>query len=95
MSVEALLLTCVINAMEGREVVIADVSGAFLKTDMPDEGDDVIVVFEGAMVDLLLRTDPSYATYVHINKAGKKMLYVRLKKLCMGFCELLGCSMMI
>ena len=83
-SIEALLLTCVIDAMEDRAVAIAYVSGAFLKTDIPEEDDDVIVVFEGAMVDPLLRTDPLYEPCVHINKAGKKMLYVRLIKAMYG-----------
>ena len=50
--------------MEGR---------AFLKPEMPEEDDDVIVVFEGKMVELLLRTDPSYEKYVHINQSGKKI----------------------
>ena len=84
MSIEALLLTYVIDAMEGRVVVVADMSGAFLKTEMPEEDDDVIVIFEGKMVELLLRTDPSYEKYVHINKSGKKMLYVRLNKAMYG-----------
>ena len=53
MSIEALLLTCVIYAMEGRVVVVADVSGAFLKTEMTEKDDDVVVVFEGKMVELL------------------------------------------
>ena len=59
-------------------------SGAFLKTEMPEEDEDVTVVFEGQMVDLLIRTDPKYEKYVHINKAGKKVLYVRLKKAMYG-----------
>ena len=73
--------------MQKRAVAIADVSGAFLKTEMPENNEDVTVVFEGKMVELLLKTDPSYEKYVHITKAGKKILYVRLKRLCMDVFE--------
>ena len=83
-SIEALLLTCVIDAMEERAVAVADVSGAFLKTEMPEDDEDVTVVFEGKMVELLIKTDASYEKYVHINNAGKKVLYVRLKKAMYG-----------
>ena len=58
--------------MEERAVAVAGVSGAFLKTEMPEEDEDVTVVFEGKMVDLLIRTDPKYEKYVHVNKAGKR-----------------------
>lgn len=83
-SIEALLITCVIDAMAWRAMAVADVSGAFLKNEIPDDDEDVLVVFEGKIVELLIRTDASYERYVHINKTGKKVLYTRLKKAMYG-----------
>ena len=78
-SVEALLLTCAIDATEKRKVITADISGAFLQADIDKL---VTVVFEGTMVDLLIRTDEMYKDYVHTTKSGKKLLYVQLTRLC-------------
>ena len=44
----------------------------------------VTVLFEGTMVDLLIRTDEMYKQYVHTTKSGKKLLYVQLTKAMYG-----------
>ena len=54
---EALMLTCVIDAMEHRDVATVDIPSAFMQTDM--EGDDVNMKLEGKMVDLLAKLDPT------------------------------------
>ena len=36
MNVEALFITCLINAMEGREVMTCDIPGAFMQSDMDE-----------------------------------------------------------
>ena len=51
---------------------------------MPQEDEDVTVVFEGLMVDLLIKTDPKYKKYVHVTESGKRVLYVILKKVMYG-----------
>ena len=51
MFTEVLMLSRMIDAMEGREVENADISGAFLQTDN-DKG-DIHIKLEGAMVTLL------------------------------------------
>ena len=38
-STEGLMIACMIDAMEGREVETADILGAFLKTDYDKERD--------------------------------------------------------
>ena len=75
------MLTCAIDASKARKVITADISGAFLQADIDEL---VTVVFEGTMVDLLVRTDPMYAKYVHTTKSGKKLLYVQLTKAMYG-----------
>ena len=80
-SIEALLLSCVIDALEERDVATCDISGAFLQADI----DDVVhVKFEGPMVDLMIRTDPLYKRFVKVFPSGKKVLMVQLKKAMYG-----------
>ena len=76
-SVETLLLTCVIDAMAEHKVTTADISRVSLQTEIDE---DVIIVFEGQMVDLLIITDPSYEEFVHIYSSSKKTIYVQLQK---------------
>ena len=80
-STEGLLLTCVIDAAEDRDVATADVTGAFLQADM---NDFVTVVFEGTMVDLLVEVDKEYKQYIHTTSTGKRLLYVKLNKAMYG-----------
>ena len=50
-STEGLVLSCMIDSMEGREIATADIPGAFLQTNY-DKG-DIHINVEGAMVTLL------------------------------------------
>ena len=73
-STEAVLMTAIFDASEGREVAIIDIPGAYLHADM----DDIVFVrFEGTMVEFLEKIDPKmYRPYVEI--AGtRKMFYTR------------------
>ena len=46
-STEGLMLSCMIDAMEGQEVTTADIPGAFLQTDYDKE--DIHIKMEGAI----------------------------------------------
>jgi len=78
---EALLLALIIDAKEGRDVATADVPGAFLQVDIDD---DVYVVVDGALVDLLIQSNPKYAAFVHMTKDGRKLVYLKLNKALYG-----------
>ena len=79
---EALMLTCVIDAMERRDVATVDIPGAFLQADM--KGDDVYMKMEGKMAKLFLKLDPKlYRKCITLEK-GKRVLYVKLKKALHG-----------
>ena len=80
-STEAVFLTAVMDAWEGRKVAVLDVPGAFIQVDMDET---VHVRFEGEMVDKLLEIDKHlYASYVTEEK-GKKVMYVELLKALYG-----------
>ena len=51
MPTEGLVLSCMIDSMEGRGVATSDIPGYFLQTDY-DKG-DVHINIEGSMVNLL------------------------------------------
>ena len=51
----ALFLSCIQDSTEGEYfVVTADIPGAFLQTDQPDD-DEVVVQFDGPMVEGLIQ----------------------------------------
>ena len=75
---ESMMITSVINAKEERDVAITDIPGAFLSS-YTDE--DVIVVFCGQMVELIVDISrKTYERFVHLDKKGRKNLYLKLKK---------------
>ena len=49
------MATCLIDAIEVRNVATADIPGAFLQATMDD---DVWIKFENEMVDVLVELDP-------------------------------------
>jgi hypothetical protein len=80
-AIEALMLPCIIDAKEGRDVATAGIPGAFMQTDMVDT---VHMVLEGTMAELLVEIDPKlYRKYLLIKK-GKPVMYVQLKKALYG-----------
>ena len=85
---DALLLTILIDAHEGRDVATADVAGAYLKAYMDDL---VFMKFTGESVDILCKMNPEHAKFVVIEK-GVKVLYVKLIKAIYG-CKV--CSLVV
>ena len=59
-NLHALMLSCVIDAIEGRYVATSDVPGAFLQTEMPEDEEDVHIRIDGAMAELLAKIDPEF-----------------------------------
>jgi len=81
-SLEAMMMSCTIDAREGRHVAVTDIPGAFLHADMEE---DVHMLLEGTIAELIVKLDPSlYRKYIWENRKGKPMLYVKLKKALYG-----------
>jgi hypothetical protein len=78
---EAVFLTAVVDAKEGREVAILDVPGAFMQADMDEL---VHVRFTGKMVDLLVEIDPEMFGPCVCYENGTKVIYVELLKALYG-----------
>ena len=56
-STEAFILVVIINTLEGRDMAVVDIPGAYLSADMNDE---VHVVFRSTSEKLMVAADPHY-----------------------------------
>ena len=75
---KGLILTCGVDAFEGRKMAIVDVGTAFLHADNDEE---ILMKLRGKIVELLLQLEPTmYHKYVTIGPDGEPILYVRLLK---------------
>ena len=80
-STEALFLSCVIDAQEGRQVATVDIPGAFMHSEM----DEVLHLrLDGPMAELLCKVDETkYRPYMCYEKK-KPVLYVQLMRALYG-----------
>jgi hypothetical protein len=75
---EAVLLTCIIDADEGRDVAVIDIPNAFIQTKIEDEKDMAIIKIRGILVDMLLDIAPDvYKPFVTTDRKGVKQLIVQ------------------
>ena len=62
----AIMLTCMIDAFDKRDIATVDIPGVFLQTKMPKGEDNVHVILDGRMAELLSKIYPeTYQEYVH------------------------------
>jgi hypothetical protein len=77
-SSEAVMLTCVVNANENREVAIVDIPNSFVQTVVEDEKDRAFILICGPLVNIMVSIAPDvYGPYVTVGKKGKKHLLVQ------------------
>jgi hypothetical protein len=76
-SIQAVVLTSIIDAFEGRDVATVDIPGAFMQAHMDDL---VHVRLTGQMVDLLLEIDETTCEPYVTREGREKVLYVELAK---------------
>ena len=78
---ESVLLSCVIDAKEGRDVATVDIPGAFMQGE---QDETVHMRLEGTLAELLTKCDPKlYRKYV-VTENNKPVLYVELVKALYG-----------
>jgi len=83
-SIPALMMSTLQDAIEERYIVTLDIPKAFIQTDQPDD-DEVIIHFMGKIVEWLAKIDPKiYRDKIIINKDGKGILYAKVKKAIYG-----------
>ena len=79
-SLYALFISSVMDAMDERQVVACDNTGTFLQSNLPKDN-HCYLNFEGLMVNMICEIYPWYTNNVLTNKkTGKKKLYGKLTK---------------
>ena len=70
---ESVLLSCITDAREGRDVAIIDIPNAFVQTIIEDEKDKFIVQMHGEVVDILCSVSPpNLPTFCHDGQAREQ-----------------------
>jgi hypothetical protein len=70
-STEAILLLCIIDAEEERDVAVIDIPNAFIQTWVEDKEDIVIIKIHGVLVNILIQIiSDIYKFYVMTDKKG-------------------------
>ena len=80
-SMESVLLTATIDAHEGRDFGICNISGDFLDADMDK---DVKMALRGRLAELMVNIAPQIYTHFVIYEKGRPVLYVTLKEALYG-----------
>ncbi|MHA7927606.1 MAG: reverse transcriptase domain-containing protein, partial [Marinobacter sp.] len=80
-SLEALMLSCAIDAEEERDVATADIPGAFMQADMKGI---VHLVLEGTMAELFISLDPEKYQKFSTIENGRVKIYFVLEKALYG-----------
>jgi hypothetical protein len=78
---ETLLVTCLIDAIEKRDVATLDIPGAFMQSEM--EG-LVIMKLERVMAEIILKIDPGKYKKFTVHERRKAVVYVKLTKALYG-----------
>ena len=77
-SMEAVLLRCIIDAEEERDVAVIDIPNAFIQTRAENEKYMVYIRVRGILVDLLIEIVPDvYDPYVKLDKKRTKVLILQ------------------
>ena len=67
---ESLMVTCIIDTMEGRDVAVANIPSAFFQIDMVHDNRIVRVRICGVLADLLFKIDPATFSYKSVLEGG-------------------------
>jgi len=79
------LLSCIIDAEEGRDIAVIDIPNAFIQTRVKDEKDMAFIKIRGVLLDILVEIAPDvYMPYVTLNKKGTKQLLVQCQNALYG-----------
>jgi hypothetical protein len=74
---ESVLLSCIIDAEEERDVAVVDIPNAFVQTRVENEKDMAFIKIRGILVDILVEIAPYiYKSYISKDKKGSKQLLV-------------------
>jgi hypothetical protein len=72
------LLSCIIDADEHRDVAVVDIPNAFVQTRLENKKYMAFLKIRGILVDILVEISPeAYRSYISQDKKGNKQLLVQ------------------
>ena len=77
---DAMMISLIIDAIEGRDVAISDIVGAYLFAEMDEY---ILLRMTGESVDILCNVNKEYEKYVTYEN-GRKVIYLELAKALYG-----------
>jgi hypothetical protein len=84
-AMESVLLSCIIDAEEHRDLAVVDIPNAFVQTRVENEKDMAFMKIRGILVDILVEIVPeAYKYYVSKYKKGNKQLLVQCQNALYG-----------
>jgi hypothetical protein len=82
---ESVLLTCIIDSEEGRDVAVIDIPNAFVQTRVEHEKYMAFIKIRGVLVDILVELAPDvYQPYATKDKKGVEQLLVQCQNALYG-----------
>ena len=89
-SLESILMTLVIDAWEDRDIVVANIPGAYLHAEFPTDK-RIILKLKGVFVDIMVDVNPGFKHHIVYqcdrNEKEIKCLYVRVHRALYGYLE--------
>ena len=79
-SIESMILTCMVDAYERRHVGTCDIGGAFMHADIDEK---IHIKLDGELALLLIKVDETYAQYLTYEN-GTPVIYTELSKALYG-----------
>ena len=82
---DAVLLSCIIDAEEERDIAVIDIPNTFIQTRVEYENDMVFIKISGFLMDILVEISPDvYKSHVTTDKKGVKQLLVQWQNTLYG-----------
>ena len=82
---ESVILSCIIEAEEVRDVAVINIPNAFIQTRVEDEKDMAFIKIQGVLVDILVEIAPDiYKDYITLDSKGKKQFLVQCQNALYG-----------
>ena len=82
---DSVLLTCIIESQEERDLAVVDIPNAFIQTKVESVNNMATIRVCGELVDAILEIAPEvYGPYVTEDKKGNNVLILRCKNVIYG-----------
>ena len=87
-SLEGIVITGVIDAHEGRDIMSSDIPNAFIQAELNRNGKErIIMKITGVLVDILIKVAPNEYTGSVVMEKGQKVIYVKILRAIYGMLE--------